>query len=392
MSPPRIDEPPDHLLSAPPVPSQRHELIASAFLGDYLVIRPGARNGVKIPRSHYVELAQAQTCPEWLVTVARHAWNLNLTDRPLPGTVLIRKESAYGFGRASYELNLGCNYDCEHCYLGLKRFDGLSWEDRQRLLIILRDAGVLWLQLTGGEPMIDRLFPEVYRLASEMGMVPSILSNGSRLWNTTILDLLTTHRPHRITISVYGATAESYDGLTQRKGSFKLFEKGLYAAHEARLPLALSMIVTKRNAHEVDQMRAIAERLNIPFDEYVNMTPTIYGGAESMPAQSAEHLRKRKPFTGCNAGHTFFHVDPHGMASICKIGRDPQIPLMQTGVDGLRQLGGIADGLLLRQGGCTGCTLQGTCGTCMPLVTLYRKARAPLATYCQHRETREVTE
>jgi hypothetical protein len=150
------------------------------------------------------------------------------------------------------------------------------------------------------------------------------------------------------------------------------------------------MIVTKHNSHEVDQMRAIAERLNAPFDEYVNMTPTIYGGAESLPAQSTEHLRKRKPFTGCNAGHTFFHVDPHGMASICKIGRDPQIPLMETGVAGLRQLGGIADGLLLRQGGCTGCTLQGTCGTCMPLVTLYRKAKAPLATYCQHRERNEV--
>ncbi|MGH3548162.1 MAG: hypothetical protein ACRDQU_08615, partial [Pseudonocardiaceae bacterium] len=106
--------------------------------------------------------------------------------------------------------------------------------------------------------------------------------------------------------------------------------------------------------------------------------------AESLPAQSQEHLRTRKPFTGCNAGHTFFHVDPHGMASICKVGRDPQIPLLEEGVEGLARLGGIADGLLLRQGGCAGCTLSGSCGTCMPLVTLYRKAKAPLSAYCQH--------
>ena len=132
-------------------------------------------------------------------------------------------------------------------------------------------------------------------------MVPSILSNGSRLWNAKILDLLTTYRPHRITISVYGATAEAYDGLTRRKGSFRLFERGLHAAHEAGLPIALSMIITRHNAHEVGQMRAIAERMAVPFDEYVNMTPTIYGEAESLPAQSAEHLRKRKVFTGCNA-------------------------------------------------------------------------------------------
>lgn len=48
------------------------------------------------------------------------------------------------------------------------------------------------------------------------------------------------------------------------------------------------MIVTKRNAHEVNQMRAIAERLELPFDEYVNMVPTIYGGAETLPSQSVE--------------------------------------------------------------------------------------------------------
>ncbi len=214
-------------------------------------------------------------------------------------------------------------------------------------------------------------------------------SNGSRLSNPKILDLLTSRRPHRITLSVYGASAASYDGLTRRKRAFRMFEKGLHAGHEAGLPLALSMIVTRHNAHEVDQMRAMAERLGLPCDEYVNMAPTIYGGAETLPSQSAEHLRKGKVFTGCNAGHTFFHVDPHGRASICKVGRDPQISLLDEGVEGLRRLGGIADGLLLRQGGCTGCTLSGTYDTCMPLVQLYRKAKAPLVTYCQHKQRKE---
>jgi hypothetical protein len=50
------------------------------------------------------------------------------------------------------------------------------------------------------------------------------------------------------------------------------------------------------------------------------------------------------------------------MASICKVGRDPQITLMDEGIEGLARLGGIADRLLLRQGGCSGCSLQGTCG------------------------------
>ncbi|MGB6164909.1 MAG: hypothetical protein WCF33_24220 [Pseudonocardiaceae bacterium] len=87
------------------------------------------------------------------------------------------------------------------------------------------------------------------------------------------------------------------------------------------------MIVTKHDAHEVEQIRAIAERLALPFDEYVNMVPTIYGGAET---------------------------DPHGKASSCKVGRNPHISLMDEGIEGiegLRRLGNIADGLLLRQEG-----------------------------------------
>lgn len=368
-----------------------HELIASPFLGNYIVARPGSPNGLKIPSARYEELRSALVFPDWLADAARRAWGIVLSGKPTYSRLLVREESAYGYGRASYELNLGCNYDCEHCYLGLKRFEGLDWAARQRLLLVLRDAGVLWLQLTGGEPMIDRLFAQTYAAAWDLGMMLTILSNGSRLFQPKVLELLTARRPHRITLSVYGATEASYDGLTRRKGAFRLFSKGLHAGHEAGLPLALSMIVTRHNAHEVPQMRALAERFSVPMDEYVNMVPTIYGGAETLPAQSADHLRKRKVFTGCNAGHTFFHVDPHGRASICKVGREPNIDLVAEGVAGLAGLGAIADRLLLRHGGCTGCRLQGTCGTCMPLVQLYRKASAPLATYCLHRERREET-
>jgi hypothetical protein len=37
-------------------------------------------------------------------------------------------------------------------------------------------------------------------------------------------------------------------------------------------------------------------------------------------------------FTDSNAGHTFFHADPQGLASICKVGRDEQISLPVGGL------------------------------------------------------------
>jgi len=92
-----------------------------------------------------VELGSAagddRPVPSWLVDAAQRGWRLDLAGQKTRDVVLLRKESPYGFGRASYELNLGCNYDCEHCYLGLKQFSGLSWPGREKLLHIMRDAG-----------------------------------------------------------------------------------------------------------------------------------------------------------------------------------------------------------------------------------------------------------
>lgn len=171
-----------------------HELIVSPFMGNYIAVRPGLSNGIKIPRAKYADLthiAPDDIVPVWLAGAAHRAWDLDIFDEPLSGTVLIRPESQFAYGRASYELNLGCNYACKHCYLGLKEFAGLAWSDRERLLYTLRDAGVLWLQLTGGEPMIDKFFAAVYLLAYELGMMIEILTNGSRLSNPLMLDLLT---------------------------------------------------------------------------------------------------------------------------------------------------------------------------------------------------------
>jgi MoaA/NifB/PqqE/SkfB family radical SAM enzyme len=260
----------------------------------------------------------------------------------------------------------------------------MDWPGRERLLQVMADAGVLWLQLTGGEPLIDPLFADTHAAAWDMGMMIQISSNGSRLDQPKTLDLLTARRPYRLTLSLYGATEESYDSMTRRRGSFRRFMRGLTAAHEAELPMRINIVVSRRNAHEIPQMKAIADRYGILAFEYTNISPTIHGGGEVLPSQSREMLRKRKPYIGCNAGITHFHADPHGKASICKVGRDPQVDLIAEGVAGLRRLAAAADSLVTRHGECTGCTLQKTCGTCMPLVNLYRQAHAPLESFCQH--------
>ncbi|MFD7826194.1 radical SAM protein [Kitasatospora sp. NPDC059803] len=365
-----------------------HSLIASPFLKSFVVLRPGRLEGIELPERRFRELEHSHdseaNLPFWLAHAARTRWGAELAIRPTSEAVLVRDAPVYGHSRASWEINLGCDLDCEHCYLGEKRFAGLDEKGKRRLLLTLRDAGILWLQITGGEALIDPHFAASCRLAHDLGMMVEVLTNGTRLSSPAALEALAASRPYRVTVSLYGATAETYDSFTRRRGAFKRVTRGLAAGITAGLPLQLALIVTAQNAHELSRMHGMADELGLPCKEYTHMSPTIYGGAESLASQSPAHLRPLERFTGCNAGHTFLHVDPHGRASICKVGRDEQIDLMAEGVQGLARLGGIADRLMLRTGGCSGCQLSADCSVCRPLAKRYQEAKAPLNTYCQH--------
>ena len=55
-----------------------HALIASPYMDRFLLVRPGHRNGVKIPERSYDQLASAaesgQEPPPWLIETAGRAW------------------------------------------------------------------------------------------------------------------------------------------------------------------------------------------------------------------------------------------------------------------------------------------------------------------------------
>jgi hypothetical protein len=88
------------------------QLIAGPYPEGHLVVSPGREGGIRIGASRYAELRDAPPAapvPAWLVAAARAAWNLDVNGQPAGATVLVRPETAYGYARASYEVNLGCN-------------------------------------------------------------------------------------------------------------------------------------------------------------------------------------------------------------------------------------------------------------------------------------------
>ncbi|MFJ2554960.1 MULTISPECIES: hypothetical protein [unclassified Streptomyces] len=60
-------------------------------------------------------------------------------------------------------------------------------------------------------------FQGAYRYAWQAGMMLTISTNGSLLWRPDLLKLFRNCPPNRLVVSMYGASAESFDTLTQRR-------------------------------------------------------------------------------------------------------------------------------------------------------------------------------
>ena len=367
-----------------------YQAIVSPQEDKFIAVRAGQSAAMQLPSRYYAELAnladQNANIPGWFAEVAQQAWGLDLTARPVNDALVVRPPSVLPvtYSRASWEISKGCNFSCEHCYLEQRPFAGLPLADKLRLIDMLRDMGVIWFEITGGEPLIDPDFVPSYERAHAAGMMMEILTNGSRLYREDLLDAFRRRQPHKITVSMYGASPETADALTQTRGAFKNAYRGLVAAAEAGLPVEVTLIITKHNVAELDEMRAMVRDLGLRFKEYASISPTYTGKGSTLATQVPDLIGKGDVFQGCPAGHTSFHVDPHGFATMCKVGRDNPISLITEGPQGLLRLPGIADAQMLRIGGCTGCKLSSTCRVCRPMARVYQEAKAPLNHYCQH--------
>ena len=114
------------------------------------------------------------------------------------------------------ELTPLCNFDCRMCYVRLSgeelrgRGRLLSGSEWLRIAEEMKTAGVLFVLLTGGEPLLHPDFREIYRGLISMGMIVSVNTNGS-LIDEEWADFFAENRPRRVNITLYGADEATYE-------------------------------------------------------------------------------------------------------------------------------------------------------------------------------------
>jgi radical SAM protein with 4Fe4S-binding SPASM domain len=292
----------------------------------------------------------------------------------------------------SLELTLDCNLWCRHCYI---RYPGatdgeLSTAEAVTVLDRLADRGVLSLLLTGGEIFARPDFREIYLHAKRKGFLLTLFTNAT-LVDDALRDFLHEWPPRRIEITVYGHTEAAYERVTGIRGSWARCRRGIELLLARGLPVYLKMMVLRSNLAELEDVRAWAAHLGVPFrcDGVVN--PRLDGHRGPLrerldpedvvrvqgtgPEEQAEFARLRDLARSsrhdgrlfrCGAGIRTFHVDPRGQMHPCMMWRSTPYDFLReegTGgweshVDRLRRLR-IAEGT-----GCTTCDNSLACGNC----------------------------
>ena len=107
---------------------------------------------------------------------------------------LTRKCAAMGIPVSGFfELTPRCNLQCKMCYIRMtpQQMAPIGRERTAREWLELgrdaRDAGMIFLLLTGGEPTIREDFPEIYEGLARMGLSISINTDGRKTethWNS----------------------------------------------------------------------------------------------------------------------------------------------------------------------------------------------------------------
>ena len=328
----------------------------------------------------------------------------------------------------SIEMTHRCPLECQHCYNNLPMSDvearkkEMTYDEHIRLLDELVELGCLWILYTGGEIFARKDFLDIYTEAKKRGFLITLFTNGTMI-TPRIADHLAEYRPFAIEITLYGATRETYETLTQIPGSFDRCMKGIRLLKERGLPLKLKTVPTTVNYHEVFEMKRFAEEeigVEFKFDPLVNprtdcsqsplavrLTPEQVVTLDFRdPLRTAEYRKMAeeelawsdapqnpKIYT-CGGGQNGCAIDPTGRMTICVLSQKDGYNLrggtFAQGWSG--RLAEIRNSKRTRQTICTHCKLQSLCSMCAANGELENgHAESPVEFLCQVAHLRAYT-
>ncbi len=200
---------------------------------------------------------------------------------PAATEYLHRKASVAGVPLSgTFELTPVCNMDCKMCYVRMSHQEQTAiaplasaarWLEMARAA---KDAGMLYLLLTGGEPFLHPQFREILEGLHKMGLVITVNSNGTMI-DETVVQWLKNCPPVRINISLYGASDATYARLCGNPRGFTQVKSAIRLLREAGICVKLNCSLTPLNAADLPRIVEFAKENNLILQVAAYMFPPV---------------------------------------------------------------------------------------------------------------------
>lgn len=180
----------------------------------------------------------------------------------------------------SIELLPLCNLNCKMCYVRLSK-EEMEAQGRMRtvdewldIARQMKESGVLFLLLTGGEPLMYPGFRELFVALKKMGMILTINTNGTLL-DESWAQFFAENKPRRINITVYGSCEETYRDLCRAPKGFEQAVNAVRLLKEKGVDVKVSGSATKANEADIEGIIRLAHELQVPAVIDTYMMPAV---------------------------------------------------------------------------------------------------------------------
>lgn len=239
------------------------------------------------------------------------------------------------------ELTPSCNNNCLGCsnVFPRSRSDHPTPASVWRQWLCEFGPHAAGIRLTGGEPTLRPDFRDILDACLDYDANVTVFTNGRWPDPDRLLAGLAGRRGFAgFLVSLHGAQPATHEAFTQTPGSFDEAVTNIRRCLEAGVGVALCMVITRDNAHEVADVVALGKQLgveHIAFNRYLGPPGPVEPGRRALRAamrQAQALIDAGEPVTfgngfpqcfgvnsssGCLAGVAYISIDPWGGAHPC---------------------------------------------------------------------------
>ena len=259
----------------------------------------------------------------------------------------------------TFDLTWNCNCRCDYCNYWRENHIDLPTKQVKKIVENIKKMGVMYLGLSGGEPLLRKDIIEIVGFGKELGMYVGLNTNGT-IGKEDVYSGLMAKGIDTICFSIDGARASTHERYRKHCSFQKVIHSiqtavGIRNKGQFRTKISTNTVVHRGNVDELEEISQLRSKLGIDRNNFQpvwirdiddefrskvgfdardkELLEKVRGTLERLPDGNLKGYNDLLPdyYTNykkvreieCFAGRAFAYIDPHGILYPCSILLEP---------------------------------------------------------------------